>query len=244
MEKLSYKLPVFEGPLDLLLHLLAKHKLEICDIAIAQVLEQYLAHVAEMQQQNMEVASEFLTMAARLVHMKTVALLPKHEELEELQEELTGQLLDYQVCKTMAALLRERLDLGSFVRVQMQLPKDVTFCGEITPEQLQRAYQNAVGRGKRFLPPPTEAFEALVARPTVTVASRMIHVLRCLWKDREVAYEQVFAKAESRPELVATFLAVLELVKGRRVAVRDENGDSTLVLLDGGDRKWKRSRES
>ena len=96
MEKLSYKLPSFEGPLDLLLYLLSKHKLDICDIPIAELLEQYMVHMEEMKQQDMEIESEFLTMAARLVHMKTISLLPKHEELEELQDELVTQLLDYQ----------------------------------------------------------------------------------------------------------------------------------------------------
>ena len=113
MEKLSYKLPSFEGPLDLLLYLLSKHKLDICDIPIAELLEQYMMHMEEMKQQDMEIESEFLTMAARLVHMKTISLLPKHEELEELQDELVTQLLDYQQCKRMAQIVKDRLELGT-----------------------------------------------------------------------------------------------------------------------------------
>ena len=82
MDKISYKLPVFEGPLDLLLHLISKNKLNIQDIVVSDLLEQYLAHIAAMQEADMDVASEFLEMAARLVHMKTVSLLPRHEESE------------------------------------------------------------------------------------------------------------------------------------------------------------------
>ena len=83
MEKLSFKVQEFEGPLDLLLHLIAKHKLNIYDIEISALLEQYLAYIEQMQRQDMEVASEFLEMAARLVHIKTVSLLPRHEEEQE-----------------------------------------------------------------------------------------------------------------------------------------------------------------
>ena len=197
----------------------------------------------EMKQQDMEIESEFLTMAARLVHMKTISLLPKHEELEELQDELVTQLLDYQQCKRMAQIVKDRLELGTFVRAQMKLKKDLTYRGHHDTGELLTAYQTAVGKGKRFLPPPMESFSAIVATPTVSVASGMIHVLRCLWKEHEVPYTKVFEQAESKSQMVATFLAVLELVKGKRVRVEDENGSSKLVLLDGGERNWKRKHK-
>lgn len=95
MDKISYKLPVFEGPLDLLLHLISKNKLNIYDIEISSLLDQYMEHIELMKTQDMDVASEFLEMAARLVYIKTISLLPKHEETEELKRELTGQLLEY-----------------------------------------------------------------------------------------------------------------------------------------------------
>ena len=89
--QLNFKLDVFEGPLDLLLHLISKHKLNINDIEISKLLEQYLDVIAEMKMADLEVASEFLEMAARLVYIKTVSLLPRHEEAEDLKKELTGQ---------------------------------------------------------------------------------------------------------------------------------------------------------
>lgn len=88
-----------------------------------------MMHMEEMKQQDMEIESEFLTMAARLVHMKTISLLPKHEELEELQDELVTQLLDYQQCETWAQIVKDRLELGTFVRAQMKLKKDLTYRG-------------------------------------------------------------------------------------------------------------------
>ena len=102
MEKISYKLESFEGPLDLLLHLISKHKLNIYDIQISELLDQYMTHIKLMKSLDMEVASEFLEMASRLVLIKTAFLLPKHEEAEKLKEELTGQLLEYQECKEVA----------------------------------------------------------------------------------------------------------------------------------------------
>ena len=87
MEKLSYKLETFEGPLDLLLYLITKNKLDICDIQISELLDQYMEQINAMQEADMDIASEFLEMAARLVYMKTVSLLPKHEEMEALRQE-------------------------------------------------------------------------------------------------------------------------------------------------------------
>ena len=89
MEKLSYKLETFEGPLDLLLYLITKNKLDICDIQISELLDQYMEQINAMQEADMDVSSEFLEMAARLVYMKTVSLLPKHEEMAVSYTHLT-----------------------------------------------------------------------------------------------------------------------------------------------------------
>ena len=95
METPTYKLEVFEGPMDLLLSLISKHKLDIYDIPIVELVEQYTDYVRKMQEADMDVASEFLEMAARLVYIKTVSLLPVHEEADRLRQELTGELLEY-----------------------------------------------------------------------------------------------------------------------------------------------------
>ena len=108
MDQISYKLDVFEGPMDLLLSLIAKHKLNIYDIPIVELVDQYLDYVRRMQDEDMYVASEFLEMAARLVYLKTVSLLPVHEEADELKRELTGELIEYRDCKLMAEKLSQR----------------------------------------------------------------------------------------------------------------------------------------
>ena len=102
VEQLSFKIAEVEGPLDLILQLISKHKLNIYDIEITKLLEQYLAYMEEVQSQELEIASEFLEMASRLVYIKSVSLLPKHEELEEqLKRELTGQLIEYRLAHTI-----------------------------------------------------------------------------------------------------------------------------------------------
>lgn len=129
MEKPQFKTGEFEGPLDLLLYLIQKHKLDICDIEISALLEQYLAYIDAMGQDDLEIASEFLEMAARLVYIKTAMLLPRHEEEGvKLKAELQGQLLEYQVCQRVAAQLGalSRLYLN-FARQPMKLPADHSY---------------------------------------------------------------------------------------------------------------------
>ena len=107
METLRFRLDGFEGPLDLMLHLIQRHKLDIYDVEITRLLDQYLDFIEQMQAADLEIASEFLAMAARLVYIKTMSLLPQHEEeTAELKRELEGQLLEYHLCKLVAQVLR------------------------------------------------------------------------------------------------------------------------------------------
>ena len=239
MEKISYKLPSFEGPLDLLLYLISKNKLNIYDIQISTLLDQYMEHIKAMQEQDMDVASEFLEMAARLVHIKTVSLLPKHQEAEELKQDLTGQLLEYQECKRVAQVMAQEMSFDIFTQAPMELEVDMTYQRQHTFQELIEAYLSAAGRGKRKLPPPPEAFSELVTRKVVSVASRIIHVLRCLWKRKEIPFDVLFEHSEGKSDLVATFLAVLELVKGKRIRVEEEHGGTTVKLINGGGKHWK-----
>lgn len=239
MEKISYKLPSFEGPLDLLLYLISKNKLNIYDIQISTLLDQYMEHIKAMQEQDMDVASEFLEMAARLVQIKTASLLPKHQEAEELKEDLTGQLLEYQECKRVAQMMAQEMHFDIFTREPLELEWDMTYQRRHQPQELIEGYLSAAGRGKRKLPPPPEAFSALVTRRVVSVASRIIHVLRSLWKKEEVPFDSLFEYSEEKSELVATFLAVLELVKGKRVRIEQQCGETRVKLINGGGKHWK-----
>ena len=110
MDNLMYKLEVFEGPMDLLLHLISKHKLNINDIPIVELVNQYLDYVRRMEEADFDIAGDFLEMAARLIYIKTVSLLPRHEEAETLKKELTGELIEYRDCKLMAEKLSHQTD--------------------------------------------------------------------------------------------------------------------------------------
>ncbi len=241
MEKLSYKLLDFEGPLDLLLQLISKNKLNIYDIQISLLLEQYMAQIDAMREQDLDVASEFLEMAARLVYLKTVMLLPKHEEADELKKELTGQLLEYQECRQVAAMLASLVTFDQLTRSPAELETDLTYRRSHEPRELFEAYFEAAGKGKRRLPPPTAAFSGIVSRKVVSVGSRIIYVLRKLWTGTGVTFDQLFERSESKSQLVATFLAVLELVKAKRVEIDEGAGEEPLQLRmrRGGEARWK-----
>ncbi len=235
-ETLSYKLDVFEGPLDLLLNLIAKNKLNIYDIPISEVLEQYMAQIHEMQAADMDVASEFLEMAARLVHIKSVSLLPKKEEEAALKQELTGQLLEYQQCKEAAMRLRERFSLDGIVRAQADIPADLTYKRHHKPQELLSAYLSMLGKKKPPEPQkPEDTISKLITRRVVSVASQIVFVLRSLWKKRHVSLKELFRGKNDPSERGAAFLAVLELVKGKRLRVDGDGEDCEIKLTNGGE---------
>lgn len=232
MEKISYKLSVFEGPMDLLLHLINKHKLNIYDIPISELVEQYVAFVRQMEEENMEVASEFLEMAARLVYIKTVSLLPVHEEAEELKRELTGELLEYRDCQIMAGKLSQMTDgFDTFSRTPDEVEVDYTYTRLHEPEELLKAYLSAAGKGKRHLPPPVDAFKGIVTHKIVSVGSRIVYVLRNLIKKKNGKFQSFFTSSSSRSEMVATFLAMLELVKAKRISVTGDISNPDVSLI-------------
>lgn len=220
---LEFHLGEFEGPLDLLLYLISKHKLNINDIEISVLLEQYLDYMADMREADLEISSEFLEMAARLVYIKTVSLLPRHEEAKELKQELEGQLLEYQLLKEAAVRMAELYKgFRSFVRRPAPVRLDPTYTGSHRPDELLSAYLITVGKGARKLPPPASAFQTIVSRRVVSVTSRIVFVLRKLYRSGSMPYNEFFA-ASDRSELVATFLAMLELIKSHRITVSDDN---------------------
>ena len=233
MEQISYKLPVFEGPLDLLLSLIAKNKLNIYDIEISVLLEQYTEKIKQMQSEQMDIASEFLEMASRLVYIKSAMLLPKYEEeAEELKKELTGQLLEYQLCKEIAAVMAGLISFDTFCREPSKIDYDMTYNRIHNPIILQDAYIRAVGRGKKHLPPPGEAFKGIVARRIVPVGARITYITDLLKSKGTCTYEQLFLSSTDRSELVATFLAVLELVKNKHIRIEGDGDEAQVMLID------------
>lgn len=237
MEKISYKLEVFEGPMDLLLHLITKHKLNINDIPIFELVEQYVDYVRQMQEADMEVASEFLEMASRLIYIKTVSLLPVYEEAEQLKKELTGELLEYRDCKIMAGKLSQQANGFDFLsKSPDEIEVDPTYTRTHEGEELFRAYIAAIGKGKRKLPPPIDSFRAIVAKKIVSVSSKISVIFGRLKKNLKVKFSSFYDDAETRSDMVAVFLAMLELIKSKNIRVDGESDkDMTVTLIKGED---------
>lgn len=224
MDKLSYKLESFEGPLDLLLHLIAKNKLNIYDINICELVSQYLDCINKMKEQDMDLSSDFLEMASRLVYIKSVSLLPKDNESEQLKDKLSGELIEYRTVKLLAAELAKNTDgFSKFVRRPDMPEVDQTYVLTHDSGVLSHWYLAAVGRGLRRLPPPTTAFEPLVKKPVIPVSAKIVYIMRRLFNGVKVKYKSIFSEVKSKSEAVATFLAVLELIRGGRIAMDDED---------------------
>ena len=234
MAELSFHLPVFDGPMDLLLHLIAKHKLNIHDIEISVLLEQYLLYMQQCAEQDYELAGEFLEMAARLIWMKTAALLPRPEEAEAVKKELEGALIEYSLCKLAAGTLREQY-IGDqlFVRKPVQLPVDMTYRREHPASVLVEVYQ---GIGIRRLPEmektraANEKIRAVVElhHKTTSVFSKVVYLLRQFFTQERVNITKLFEGVTDRSDRVALFLAVLELTRAGRTLLTD---DGTELLM-------------
>lgn len=233
MDQLNYKLEVFEGPMDLLLHLISKHKLNINDIPIVELVNQYLDYVRQMEAADFDVAGDFLEMAARLIYIKTVSLLPRHEEAEKLKTELTGELIEYRDCKLMAEKLSKKTDgFNRFVRDAQ--PGFINYDYERfhEGEELLNAYIAAAGRAQRKLPPPIDSFKVIVARKFVNVASKISTVMRKLWSGKKIKFLKLFEGAETKSDLVATFLAVLELAKTKKISIEGTMNNPDVQIIN------------
>lgn len=231
---ISYKIDAFEGPLDLLLHLISKHKLDIYDIPIAELVDQYIAYVKAMEKEDLYIASEFIEMAARLIYMKSVSLLPVYDEVEELKRELTGELIEYRDCQLMAGKLSEHTQgFDKYIRKPTELPIDYTYTRLHEDSELLSAYLAAAGRKLRNLPPPVEVFKEIVSKKIVSVGSKIKAIFSKLSKvGSKQKLNSLIANAESRSDMVATFLAILELAKSRKINIIGEGADIDIELLD------------
>ncbi len=233
-QTLSYRLEGFEGPLDLLLQLISRNKLNIYDIELTVLIDQYLEQIKLYEQDEMELSSEFLEMASRLLYIKTVSLLPKHDDIVKLKEELTGELLEYMICQQMAhefSLMQDGFD--KFVRKPTEYEFDKTYDLTHERELMLQSYLAAVGRGKRVVVTDTTPFTKIVAKKIVAVSSKIVFVIRNLLKGGKCRLKGLYKTAKSRSELVATFLAVLELCKANRVKIDGDGDSSEITLIKG-----------
>lgn len=221
---MNFVLEIFEGPLDLMLSLISKHKLNIKDIEISVLLEQFLKYIEDAGEHDIELAGEFLETAAHLIYIKSASLLPKHE-LDALKRELEGVLIEYALCKLTAEKLRE-LNISDliFTRTQQAVEIDMTYSLFHSAEELLESFSVVADRKilQEILaapppPTPTQASEIYVS-----VFSKIVYVLKNIRKVGRIEIKPLFA-GQNRSEQVATFLALLELSTHGRISFSDDS---------------------
>lgn len=232
----------FEGPLDVIFLLLSKNKIEIQDVSITAILEQYLAYLDEMKQLDMQIASEFITMASHLMLIKTKMLLSAAEQAEAESEldQLRQSLLERRRREAMEQIrqaivqLEPRNEIGRciFTKEPEPLPKEKTYRYQHSTADLLRALDLIFERNQRQLPPPTANFKGIVAKEPYPVNRKAGEVLRQLVLRGVERLKSLFRGNKSRSEIVATFLAILELCKTNSVVLEDDNsGENPNVRL-------------
>ncbi|MBE7048297.1 MAG: segregation/condensation protein A [Ruminococcaceae bacterium] len=218
MDTLSFQIEVFEGPLELLLHLLKKNKVSIFDIPIEKITTQYMEYLDKLQSFDMELSSEFLIMASELLYIKSHVLLPRHEEIEEdPRKNLADRLLAYQRMKTAAAYLKEHQDASRYLFFKK--PDDI---GQPPPdysnqafdvEQLIEALSEVLLKTQRKEPPPKAAFVGISGHERVSSAQCASHVKSRLCVGKKVPFRQIFSGLDSKPKIVVSFLIILEMIR-------------------------------
>ncbi len=209
------KIPIFEGPLDLLLHLIRENEIDIYDIPIAEITRQYLDYLELMKELNLEIAGEFLVMAATLIQIKTRMLLPVDEDVppeerEDPRIELVERLLEYQAFKDASLDLKERLEERSRYFWREPLEPE-----ELSPEEpllFDVHIFDLIAAFKRVLEnAPPEVLS--VTKETLTVKDRINYIIELLDRESPIRFEQLFEEDYSREVLIVTFLALLEVLR-------------------------------
>ena len=233
MEQLKFSLEVFDGPLELLLHLIGKNKVSIYDIPISLILEQYMEYIEDLKKMDLDVSSEFIEMAAQLMLIKSRMLLPKAEtEEEDPRMSLAEALAEYKRYKAVLSSMRRCNENAgiTYVRRTEQLEFDKTHKMCYESEALTEAYRNVLRKTARALPPPLKSFAGIVGHPIASVPAKILGVLRTLKRQITCSFRSLFKSAKNRSEIVATFLAVLELSKSKHVEMETKEDDLYLTF--------------
>jgi len=240
------RLPVFEGPLDLLLYLIEREEVDVFDIPIERITSQYLEYLAALESLDIEVAGEFIVMAAQLLEIKSRMLLPKperpqpdEEEVGDPRAQLIAQLIEYRRYKAVAEDLRERAEVQQYVFSRARLnngngngnghgEQGYVMLNDVSAFDLWAAFQSVLSRFK-------EPAVGEVTRPRYTVAQKMAVIAsRLRWAPDGVRFVDLFEGAATRLELVVTFLALLELVRLRRARVGQERPFGEILVWPAG----------
>lgn len=231
MAEYTIKIEAFEGPMDLLMHLIEKNKLDIYDIPIAMITEQYIGYLNSLRDFNMEIASEFLVMAATLLQIKSRMLLPKRPAVIEAEEadprqELVNRLIEYKKFKEAAGSLQVMLsERGQYyTRIPQEFAVQYVLPTDLQLDTLIAAFA-AVWESQ-------ELETALITPEEISVRDKMQDILHLLLQQGgRLEFKQALIRSRSRSELIAAFLAMLELIRLRRIAVEQHQPFADIFLV-------------
>ena len=240
------KLQAFEGPLDLLLHLIDKHKIDIYDIPVSLITDQYLEYIQQMREQKMEIASEFLVMAATLLELKSRMLLPKEEKPDEEEEEtdpreeLVKRLLEYKMVRYQADELRDRsVEASRNLYREQQLPEEVKtyeppidyekLIGKATIESLEKTFQEVLRRQRNRVDTVRSGF-GKIEREEYDVAGRERYIRERIARANDLSFRALLEEQPGKEEIIVTFLVVLDMAKSGEIhLIQDENFGEILI---------------
>lgn len=237
---LSFQTEVFEGPLDLLLHLVKKNRVDIFDIPMVEITAQYFEYLTAAQNADMDISAEFLVTAAELLYIKSRLLLPRApvEQEEDPRAELAQRLCEYKKIKEAAALLGKTQHSAEklFFKEAEEIGAPPVFSPlDISVEELIAAFLDVRERNLLRAPPPASAFSGVIKREKVSISRQARHIWERLKTRQTLRFEQIFEGLGSKPQYIATFLALLEMVKQGRVSVYKEKGAVVLKKRGGFD---------
>ena len=230
---LDLKINEFEGPLDLLLHLIKESKMDIFDIQIEEITDQYLKYIEEQEKMNLEVASEYLVLASELIEIKSKMLLPNEKMEEEVEEDpreqLVNRLLEYEAYKEITKTLKEKEEIRQEIytkapsNVNEYMEESTEIQGDFSLDDLIDAFEKFLERQKDAKPIATK-----VTSKEITVSSRRIEIKKLLKKEKKVSFFKLFPVV-SREYIVATFLAILEMAKNDELIIKQDDTFSDII---------------
>ena len=235
----TIKIENFEGPLDLLFHLIEKNKIDIYDIPIDDITDQYMDYLFKMQEMDLEIASEFLVMAATLLHIKSKLLLPspkKEEEEEHIdpREELVLRLAEYKKYKKFSEILKVREE--EYRKIYYKPSEEIDIKEEEQPielsyDELTRVYIELMERNEKKMNKNTKNMTQILHREKVSLKSKIREVVRTLLNRTFFKFSDVFStKTKSRLEIVTGFLAILELAKIKKLTIKQNKNFSEILV--------------
>ena len=228
MEQYNIKIENFEGPLDLLMHLIEKNKMDIMDIKISIITDQYLDYLKKMQEMNLEVTSEFIVMASKLIYLKSKSLLPSLviENEEDDEFDLVKLLVEYKKYKEYTYTLKERMDIyhKRFYKLpsKVDLPK-AELQEEFSPEEIPNVYKSFLDRERLKKNLQADNIKKLAISEKYTVQAKIREIIRVLLKKPKFVFNKLFnVKKQEKAEVVTAFLSLLELSKMSRIKVSQD----------------------